>query len=189
MISRVRAGERCTQALVTLAAVTASVALGCQHATTTPTESPSGYGLMAVVPRRCPPDSCKKCDIALLAYAAGGPGAVDCGWSRKDSERDPVVRCALQTAAGSGRFVAIESLQGIDSFIVEAFARGADGQLIRFWYDSDGTGANCPCSAFIRRQPCTSALKTEPEEPDALRCDVDTHSQGGLVCSEKTSKE
>lgn len=172
-----------------LAALTTSAILGCQHSTPPASEEPSGYGLMAVAPHRCPSDSCTKCDIARLAHAAAGPEAVDCGWSRRDSEREPLVRCALQAAGGSGHFVAIESLQGIDSYIVEAFARGADGQLLRFWYDSDGSGANCPCSAIIRRQPCISGLKTEPEEPDALRCDVNTQSQGDLVCSEKSAKE
>jgi hypothetical protein len=170
--------------LISFAMMAASVVLGCQHASPTPSETPSGYGLMGAVPRRCPTDECKKCDISALAHAEAGPGALDCGWSRNDSQREPVVRCALDAAAGSGRFVAIESLQGIDSFIVEAFARGKDGRLVRFWYDSDVTGAACPCTAVVRRHPCSSALKTEPQEPDALGCDVDKEAKGELVCEE-----
>ena len=75
-------------------------------------------------------------------------------------------------------------MQGIDSFIVEAFARGKDGQLVRVHYDSDVTGAACPCSSIVRRLPCLSALRTHPEEPDALRCDVEWTSKEGLVCEE-----
>jgi len=159
--------------------------VACEHAKSPTSDAPSGYGLMGFVPGRCPSEPCKTCDIASVARAAAGPGATDCGWSRKDKERERLVRCALEQAAGTGRFVAIESLQGIDSFIIEAFARGADGELLRFWYDSDGSGANCPCSAFIRRHRCTSVLTTEREEPDALRCDTDP-TPGDLVCSEKS---
>jgi hypothetical protein len=174
--------------LCAVAAASVLVASGCQHPASGNAEGPSGYGLMAVVPGRCVTDSCDHCDIEALSRKAAGPGARNCGWSRSDAERPALLRCAFEVEAKGGPFLAIESLAGIDSFIVQAFVRGADGRLVMLWYDSDGSGANCPCSAFVYSKECKSPLRTHPDEPDMLICDTDAGVDGPLLCNEKAMR-
>ncbi len=158
-------------------------AIGCSHDDSKSQSVPMDYGLMASVPRRCPPDTCKKCDFEGIAHQLAGPGATDCGWSHKNAERQKVVECALQKAAAGGQFFAIESLQGIDSYIVVAFVSGDGGRVEKLWYDSDGSGAACPCSAFVTSEPCESDLKTSAEQPNVLECEV---GAAAMLCNEKT---
>jgi hypothetical protein len=92
----------------------------------------------------------------------------------------------VRTPKSGGRrsVLAIESLQGVDSYIVVAFVSGDGGKVEKLWYDSDGSGAACPCSAFVTSKPCKSSLKTSAEDPDVLECEVGEPVT--MVCSEKT---
>jgi len=160
-------------------------ASSCEHR---PAEQPievSGYGLIGAVPRPCFSGDCHQCSIDALATKLAGPGAANCGWSRNDEMRPSLNQCALDAAAKGQPFLAIESLQGIDSFIIQAFVREPDGKLVQLWYDSDASGANCPCSAFVRKLACNSSLKNKSDEPDVLTCDSDWSVPAELLCDEK----
>src|SRR5215470_2281811 len=125
----------------------------CSH--TEPKSEPvSMYPIMAVVPGRCPPDTCKRCDLSEIAHRLAGPGIDDCGWSRHSTDAEQLVRCGLEKASSGKPFLAIQSLPGIDSYVADAYFRRGDGILRKLSYDSDGSGANCPCAANVVLYVC-----------------------------------
>jgi len=145
----------------------------------------SGYPIMAVVPGKCPPDTCKRCDLSEIAHRLAGPGIDDCGWSKHSADAEQLVRCGLVKAGAGKPFLAIQSYPGVDSYVASAYFRPADGILRRLVYDSDGSGANCPCAANVVLYVCRSDLRRDPEEPEWLDCDVGDSLKYERVCSER----
>lgn len=157
---------------------------GCAHPEQTAAKV-SGYPVVAVVPRTCPPETCQRCDLSEVAHRFAGRGIEDCGWSKDSNDAEQLVRCGLSKAASGKPFLAIQSLPGIDSSVAAAYYRGTDGVLRKLGDDSDGSGANCPCSATIVLQVCRSGLRRNPEEPEWLDCDVGDPLDDERVCSER----
>jgi hypothetical protein len=156
----------------------------CTH-TKAKSEPVSGYPIMAVVPGKCPPDTCKRCDLSEIAHRLAGPGIDDCGWSKHSADAEQLVRCGLVKAGAGKPFLAIQSYPGVDSYVASAYFRPADGILRRLVYDSDGSGANCPCAANVVLYVCRSDLRRDPEEPEWLDCDVGDSLKYERVCSER----
>jgi hypothetical protein len=149
--------------------VFAIAALGCHRTEAPRPVEPPDFPLLAAVGGDCPGGPCERCDLREYALARGGPDAADCGWAHRESERAAMVACALEHDAAAKPFVAIESLPGIDSFIVLAFARGPSRELEQLWYDSDRSGRNCACSANISLRVCNSPVATD-KHGDVLVC-------------------
>jgi hypothetical protein len=140
-------------------------------------------------PVRRPPcdfQGCTRCDLEAVVRQRAPEGATACGWARRRSEREAVVRCALEADAAGHPYWAIERLQGADSAIVGAWVRGADGKVEQFWYDSDGSGANCRCRATITLRPCPSSLARHEASPDRLTCGTDQDTPMEWLCSEES---
>lgn len=89
---------------------------------------------------------------------AAGRDARDCGLVPLPSSRAAAVSCANAALGDNRPFSVIFQVQGIDSTVYYALARGADGRVEQLTWDSDVSGgSSLMARRRISRDPCPEA--------------------------------
>ena len=122
-----------------------------------------------------PADVASGCDVAAVAAALAGPGALDCGHSTladpSVAKLQEVYGCAVAAMKAGKNVFALIDEQGIDAKITTAVVRrpsGAIGLLRRI------SGNFLPPYDAIHWQTCTSASFAKPAGVDAFFCAPDS---------------
>ena len=119
-------------------------------------------------------DAVATCDLAAVAAALAGPGAVDCGHA---TLADPITNlqqvygCAVAAMKAGQNVFALIDEQGIDSKITKALLRRPGGAILLLNYDSQWSAASPFQVAGIEWQGCKVASFARPAGVDALFCE------------------
>ena len=99
-----------------------------------------------------------------------GPNAVDCG--RVALYKDPThaTKCALAANKAGKPFRVLYDVQGIDSFVAEAYVRLPDGTLEGLVWDSDPSGGNRRGPGVVNVMGCPMPVQVYASPTGQLTC-------------------
>jgi hypothetical protein len=104
------------------------------------------------------------------SWELAGSNAVDCGRVPLRSEPKAATACAVAANKAGKPFRVLYDVQGIDSFVAEAYVRSPDGTLQGLLWDSDPSGGGRRGPGVVNLMQCPSPVHFDVNPQGRLTC-------------------
>jgi hypothetical protein len=131
------------------------------------------WGSLALVTTGCVSGQSAGAGLDLLekqSWQLAGPGAVDCGRVPLRSDPTSATDCAMAANKAGKPFRVLYDMQGIDSYVAEAYVRSPDGTLQALMWDSDPAGGGRRGPGVVNVMQCPTPVHFYATAKGQLTC-------------------